>query len=470
LHEITRSTGKTLIMTIHQPARDEYEKFTHAIILGYGGVRAYFGPTVPDSYKFFSDWAAKNKIGPITGIDKLPVDNPRDLFALITERERPIFEHMKRQDPSTPRSAARYQAALQWRQEFESEANPIYVKMHSGRRAVGEGGSAGVPDRRTSTRGQFGLLLSRYYKTKIRDVGGTVIMMAQAPIIGFLLAAVFGAQSEAVPSWCLGALQQVAQRTGEKITGTVFDNLQSTQDHTAAIFFLVVSAIWFGTSNAAREIVRERSIYMRERMVNLGLFNYLMSKFILLLVFCVIQCTVLLGIVFALLSFHGGAEAFLLQLASLISTAVCAVATGLLISTLVKSSEAAMALTPIALIPQIVLGGFVVPATTIPKLSFVQYVIPSRWGFESTISPERISLSDDPAWNIELGGSKTSATDYIFDGRFKCATAQLASDSLNGAWSFTTYEEVWVPHAVLLGMTLSVLILILIILKRRDPV
>jgi len=37
------------------------------------------------------------------------------------------------------------------------------------------------------------LLLSRYFKTKMRDVGGTVIMFAQAPIIGILLALVFGA-------------------------------------------------------------------------------------------------------------------------------------------------------------------------------------------------------------------------------------------------------------------------------------
>ena len=58
---------------------------------------------------------------------------------------------------------------------------------------------------------------------------------------------------------------------------------------------MVVAAVWFGTSNAAREIVSERAIYMRERMVNLGLFNYVFSKFILLSLFCIVQCTILLG-------------------------------------------------------------------------------------------------------------------------------------------------------------------------------
>jgi hypothetical protein len=73
---------------------------------------------------------------------------------------------------------------------------------------------------------------------------------------------------------------------------------------------LVVAAVWFGTSNAAREIVAERAIYLRERMVNLGLINYVLSKYVLLAFFCIVQCTMLLAIVFFALGFHGGLKAF----------------------------------------------------------------------------------------------------------------------------------------------------------------
>ncbi len=72
------------------------------------------------------------------------------------------------------------------------------------------------------------------------------------------------------------------------------------------MFFVVVSCVWFGTSNAAREIVTERAIYLRERMVNLGLINYVLSKYVLLSFFCIAQCTMLLGIVFFALGFNGG--------------------------------------------------------------------------------------------------------------------------------------------------------------------
>jgi ABC-type multidrug transport system ATPase subunit/pSer/pThr/pTyr-binding forkhead associated (FHA) protein len=470
LHELTRATGKTIIMTIHQPAREEYEKFSHALILGYGGVPMFFGRTIPDSYTFFSNWAQGQNLN-VEGIEGLPVDNPRDMFALITERERPIYEQLLAQDPTAQRASARHAAAVQWRSEYYADTNPIYKQMYSGRRAVGTGeGQRGVPEVHRSTRGQFRLLFSRYFKCKVRDKVGTGILMAQAPIIGFLLALVFLDQAQEAPAWCLGALQQVAQRAGEKPSSDVFETLALTQDHTPAAFFLVVSSIWFGTSNAAREVVRERSIYLRERMVNLGLFNYIMSKFLLLCIFCVIQCGILLAIVFFALGFEGGGAAFGRELAGLVATSVCAVSLGLLLSTLVTSSEAAMALTPIALIPQIVLGGVMVPATSIKTLAPLMNVIPSRWGFEATIVPERVALESDPAWNIDLGTDATSAADYIFDGQFQCATAQLASDQLTGAWAFTTYETAWIPYAVLGGMTFFLLLTVLIILKRRDPV
>jgi hypothetical protein len=98
----------------------------------------------------------------------------------------------------------------------------------------------------------------------------------------------------------------------------------------------------------------------------------------LLSVFCVIQCSVLLLIVFFSLGFNGGLPAFGMELATMIITAMNSVALGLFISTLVHSSEAAMALTPIALIPQVVLGGLMVPMTTNPMLEYFMYAMPAR--------------------------------------------------------------------------------------------
>jgi ABC-type multidrug transport system ATPase subunit len=467
LADLAKQTGKTIITTIHQPAKDEFEKFNLALVLGQGGVPIFYGPT-RDAYRFFGSYLERQG-KPNT------VDNPRDMFDMLNQRERPIWDAMRSQNPSASRHEARQAAAREWNAEFFAPNNPIFQKMYSGPRSVGTGAEhQGVPHSRPRTSGQFFNLLGRYFRTKVRDVGGILIMLAQAPIIGLVLALVFGWQKEATPYWCLGALQELGRRYSGAIDqagGKWLENMTPTGDNAAAIFFVVVAAVWFGTSNAAREIVSERAIYKRERMVNLKLFNYVFSKFLLLSLISALQCTVLLGIVFFTLGFNGGPIAFAVELAILIITSMNSVALGLLLSTMVTSSEAAMALTPIALIPQIVLGGLMVPQTTNPLLQWPMYVVPARWGFQGVVAQERMAVADDKAWIMDLGKPDLNLVDsFIRAGKFRCAEAQIAADNLNGAWGFVYWDQFWQPPAVLIGMMFGVFITILILLKRRDSI
>jgi len=476
LHDLTKKTGKTIIMTIHQPAKDEYEKFNLAFIMGYGGIPTYYGPTGTSSYKFFSS-LFENPQSPyrhLPALQNRSIDNPRDMFDMLNIRERAVHEEMKRANPETPRNTARLEAARHWRGEFMQNANPVFQQMFSGRRAVGtEPAARGVPHRAdVALFTQLMLLMSRYWKVKIRDRAGAAIMFLQAPVIGIMLAFVFAGQKEAVPFWCLGALQELGRKVQSAQGSTdLLNRMLATKDHTAAMFFVVVSAVWFGTSNSAREIVTERAIYLRERMVNLSIVNYVFSKYIILSLICIFQCTMLLGIVFFTLGFHGGPVAFLLELVVMVAVAMNATALGLLLSTIVASAEAAMALTPIALIPQVVLGGLMVPMTTNPMLKPLMYIMPARWGFEGSIAHERLAIEKEPAWFIDLqNASLNSPPDYVFGGHFQCAVAQMGSDTLKGAWGFVNYDQIWLPIAVLYGMTVVMLLMLLVILKRRDPV
>jgi len=471
LAELTKKTGKTIVMTIHQPAKDEFEKFNLGFIMGYGGVPTYFGPTGDPAYSFFGSILARSP----GGQSHKRIDNPRDMFDMLNVRERMVLEEMKRANPNALRQHARVEASKGWRTEFFRPENPVYQPMYSGRRAIGNVPAArGVPHRAdVAVVRQLGLLLSRYWRVKLRDRMGSAIMFLQAPIIGVLLWLVFGNQTSGVPYWCLGALQELSKKNdmSTATTTNLLNTMQPTTDHTAAMFFVVVSCVWFGTSNAAREIVTERAIYMRERMVNLRLVNYVLSKYLLLSFFCVLQCSMLLGIVFFALGFNGGPIAFALELGNLVALAMNATALGLCMSTVVSSAEAAMALTPIALIPQVVLGGLMVPMTTNPNLKPLMYMMPSRWGFEGAIASERMAIAGDAAWNIDLHKPDlTSLPDFIQNGKFQCAVAQVASDTLTGAWGFTEWDQLWMPSAALFATTLLMLIVLLIALKRRDPV
>src|SRR4029077_20311186 len=145
LSDLTRKTGKTIIMTIHQPAKDEFEKFNLAFIMGYGGIPTYFGPTGDAAYAFFGSILTR---GAVSTQQHKRIDNPRDMFDMLNTRERLVLEEMRRADPQAARGKARAEAAKAWRAEFFRNDNPLFQQMFSARRAIGTAPAArGVPHR-----------------------------------------------------------------------------------------------------------------------------------------------------------------------------------------------------------------------------------------------------------------------------------------------------------------------------------
>ncbi|HXS15724.1 MAG TPA: ATP-binding cassette domain-containing protein, partial [Polyangiaceae bacterium] len=308
--------GKTIIATVHQPARDEYERFNLTLVLGHGGIPLYFGPTT-DAYRFFEEWR-----GPLHAAN---VDNPRDMFAELKEREARVEKEM----PGRTRQDIREAVSAAFAQEYL--ASGTFQDMISAGRSVDRVSALlGKLPARASRHGQLSLLIQRYLKVKLRDRVGTAILLLQAPLIGVLLSSVFWGQKPAVVYWCLGALNELSQASHQvsEASANLLSQLKKTQDNAGAVFFLVIAAVWFGTSNAAREIVSERAILRRERMVHLQLGRYVLSKFVVLGALSSLQCAVLLGIVFVCLQFSGGAQALLIALGMMLLTAWCSVALG----------------------------------------------------------------------------------------------------------------------------------------------
>jgi ABC-type multidrug transport system ATPase subunit/pSer/pThr/pTyr-binding forkhead associated (FHA) protein len=143
-------------------------------------------------------------------------------------------------------------------------------------------------------------------------------------------------------------------------------------------FVLALSAIWFGCSNAAREIVKEMSIYRRERMVNLGIVPYVGSKLVVLTLVGLVQVVLLYGVMAAVESVPGSP---LLVLPYLMLSHLVGIAMGLLISALVQTSEMATSLVPLVLIPQILFGGLLLPNEGMAK--GVSLVMPAMWSYDA---------------------------------------------------------------------------------------
>ncbi len=278
LADLTKKTGKTIVMTIHQPAKDEFEKFNLCFIMGYGGIPTYFGPTGEPAYTFFGSIAER------AGHGRRHVDNPRDMFDMLNVRERMVLDEMRRADPQAPRSRAR--GSRRRRAGARSSSATRTPSSSRCTRAVAPSAPRPTARGRPSPRRRRGRAAAG--PPRSRATGASRSATAWAPrscscrrrSSACCSWMVFGGQKPAVPFWCLGALQELSTKNNmdQSATTNLLNTMQPTTDHTAAMFFVVVSCVWFGTSNAAREIVTERAIYLRERMVNLRLFNYLLSE------------------------------------------------------------------------------------------------------------------------------------------------------------------------------------------------
>lgn len=198
---------------------------------------------------------------------------------------------------------------------------------------------------------QWGTLSKRYTQVLLRDKLTLFILFAQAPIIAFLTFLVMG----------------------------------NDQPRDFVYFMISLVSVWFGTSVASREIIRERAIYKRERMVNLGIIPYLYSKLFVLGIIVGIQCLML----FVPLKFFDviglmpmpGVFGGIPQFWVLLLTSGVGIALGLLISALVKTSEMATSLVPLILIPQILFAGLVGVPQGISKVAGL--VMPATWSFDT---------------------------------------------------------------------------------------
>jgi ABC-type multidrug transport system permease subunit len=158
----------------------------------------------------------------------------------------------------------------------------------------------------------------------------------------------------------------------------IFDEITS-----AVPFITALSAIWFGTNNAAREIVSELPIFKRERMFNMDISPYVLSKISVLAFFSIIQSAIFIGILYlrysssGLVSYNAPFSAFIWM--SFIS--IAATFLGLLLSASLSTAEKVMTVVPIVLIPQIMLAGLVAKINTI-VVEFISYLTFTRWGTE----------------------------------------------------------------------------------------
>ena len=332
-------SGRTVILTTH--AMENVKLFDKIVVLMRGKLVFYGAPqealahVKADSFKDLYDKLE----GPVDQqLAALPPLPPNAGKAQAGERKR-------------QREQISEQVAEDWKKKFQQteQYRRNVVDPLSG--LPRDGRAAAPPKRRMSIFDavrQWGTLTRRYLEVLTRDKFNLLILFGQAPIIAFLTFLVVG------------------------------DKLPRDFPY----FVMALVAIWFGTSVASREIIRERAVYTRERMVNLRLFPYVGSKLFVLAIIVSLQCLLLYGSLkfmhyTGLMSVPGWA---LPQVTIMLITAMVGIALGLFISAIVKTSEMATSMVPLILIPQILFCGLVGVPENMARV--ISTVVPATWAYD----------------------------------------------------------------------------------------
>src|SRR4051795_809235 len=150
-------------------------------------------------------------------------------------------------------------------------------------------------------------------------------------------------------------------------------------------FWIVFAAFFFGLTYALLQIVTERSVVHRERLVGLRLGAYVASKVTVLIPFLFVVIVAMLGVLRLLDRLPSRPlSTYASMTASLLLCAVAALGLGLLASASVKNVAQATLALPMLCFPAVLFSGAILPVHLMARAGMVlSTMIPSRWAFEA---------------------------------------------------------------------------------------
>ncbi len=283
-------------------------------------------------------------------------DEAKEYFG--TEGYEEIYE--KIESESTPQ---------EWRQRFEASEyhGRLREAVRSGQEELGAvvQMAAAIPPQPEGELMKWQLkgLATRYVQTLLGDRRNLYLLLGQVPIIVLLARILFSN----------GILKPTTPDEAGNFAAKGLNLL----------FILGAMMVWLGTINAAREICKEIGIWERERHAGVRPLPYLLSKVLVLGGLCGAQTIVLALLTMMLWKVPGGAGAFLGILVIGWLTALSGVTLGLVISASVPTADRAVAFVPLAMIPQIMFGGTIIPISDIGGVGkMISSVVSARWAFE----------------------------------------------------------------------------------------
>lgn len=319
--------GRPVILSVHQPRIEAFELADAVMVLTRGRL-AYFGPP----------GELEATLRPLLPGAAHPRANPADLALDALEappgQEEAVAEGF----------AARFRAS------------PVYARWVEARLAPVESTQVAAPPPSLPA---LGVLTRRGLAVMAADRRELALLLAQAPVVGALVLALFG---------------------GLRFLWVPIPGVPPRDELSPALFLFATAMLWLGCNNACREVVRERALFERERRQGVSALSWLGSKVIAQLLIALGQAAVLA--LFAVgMGMPHGAEVF----AVLTLTGWVGASMGLMLSSYARSEQIAVMMVPMIVLPQIALGGLIVSASDMPHplREIADVMVPLRASFEA---------------------------------------------------------------------------------------
>lgn len=397
------NSGKVVIIIIHQPSSDIYKLFDRVLLLDKKGHCLYSGKAMEVMRHFVAD-AECSSCGSVF---------PEKLLAAVEDREDWLTQA---QQFSTQFSNVPLPS------ESDIPRDPL---LRSPFRALGD----------------LLALMKRQWLIRSRDRMSQLITYAAPPLLGLLIASVFKATPE-----------------GENYS------FAANALYPQALFLMIIGATFLGMVSTIFEVIKDRDTFDRERQRGLSPGAYYFSELAVASVVCAVQSALLTLSAMLLLDAW---ELFWPTLLVIYLVQLISVCIGLLLSTLFATPIGAYNVIILVLIPQIILGGAMLPYKDMGKEIYLWEtrdtsqrpipgaLMPSSWAHQMLVRLNFEAMRD-------LSVTKNMAiaeTEYLKPGSFLSPQArrQLKSEVTAAlpagiAWDRAYMDDALVLLLIILGL------------------
>lgn len=359
--------GRTIMLITH--ATKNVMMCDKVIIIIRGGYLAYYGPP-EQALSYFDQFRSDHE----RRIKDIEFD---DIYTILEDAERGAPEEW----------AERYKRSPQYKESVVRRLKERDVPAAS---AQAKTGVAAADLRRRAAKGvsaprQFSILSRRNLRIMASDRATLGLMLALAPL--------------------LSVMETAGRGLFDPINGKPSDIIMT-------LFLNGLISYLVGALTSVREIVKEIDIYKRERAINLKITPYVMSKvwvgFVLALytgaVFVVVRQGLMTGLWPGTLIGHGklgwgGFAAFFITFAL---SSLSGYLMGLFISAVSPNQNMAILLIIVALVPQFLLAGGMMPLDMLGTGGeIISSGVSNRWAFEAGVNITGFGkpVVEDPCWD-----------------------------------------------------------------------